>query len=88
MTRTTMLGLGGLGLGALLVAIPQARKLAGKHPGFLFGIGVALAGATVLGLQQTFVYDAQNGEFSTGDSSSSSDMTVDTTTAGTTSEGA
>lgn len=67
MTRTTMLGLSAIGLGALLVAIPQARKLAGKHQGFLFGIGVALAGATVLGLQQTFVYDAQSGEFSAGE---------------------
>jgi hypothetical protein len=67
MTRTTMLGLGGLGAGALIVAIPQLRKLAGKHPGYAFGIGVALAGATVLGLQQTFVYDAQSGEFSAGE---------------------
>jgi hypothetical protein len=63
MTRTTILGLAGLGAGALVVAVPQLRKLAAKHPGAAFGIGVALAGATVLGIQQTLVYDAQSGEF-------------------------
>jgi hypothetical protein len=67
LTRTTMLGGGVVALGVLSYAIPGVRKYFAKHSDQAFALGLVVAGALVIGAQETFVSDAQDGAYQLGE---------------------